>query len=73
MDNKIARESRRANKKVANKRITMASLERKNAIQRAVTGMLIDPFSPKQVGKYIVNSAVENIFFNEDRQTSSRK
>ncbi len=78
LDDKIARETRRANQKVAQKRIAEASLAKSNAIQGAVTDMLVDsfvdPFSPKQVGKHIVNSAVNNLFFEEDdEEVYSRK
>ena len=73
MENTIARESRRANKKVAKKRIAKASLEKSEAIQGAVAGMIIDPFKPKPVVNCIVNSAVNKFLFEEDEEVYSRK
>lgn len=77
LDDKIARETRRANKKVAKKRIAEASLKKSNAIRGTVTDMLIDPFidpfSPKQIARNSVEFVVDKLFFDNDEEAYSRK
>ena len=73
LDDKIVRETRRANQKVADKRIAEASLSKSNAIWGTVTNMLIDPFSLMNVGKYIVDSTANKLFFGDDTELYSLK
>ena len=73
LDDKIARETRRANQEVAQKRIAEASLKKSNAIQGTVTDMLIDPFTPKQIAQNSVEFVVDKLFFDNDEETYSRK
>jgi RHS repeat-associated protein len=77
LDNKIARETRRANKEVAQKRIAEASLKKSNAIRGTVTDMLIDPFvdpfTPKQIAQNSVEFVVDKLFFDNGEETYSRK
>ena len=77
LDDKIARETRRANKEVAQKRIAEASLKKSNAIRGTVTDMLIDPFvdpfTPKQIAQNSVEFVVDKLFFDNDEETYSRK
>ena len=73
LSDKIAREKRRANQKVAKKRIVKASLAKSNAIRNSVIDMLIDPFSPIQTGQYIVNELIGKLFFEDDDKVYPRK
>ena len=49
------------------------AVEKSEAIQGAVAGMIIDPFKPKPVVNCIVNSAVNKFPFEEDEEVYSRK
>ena len=73
LEDRIAREGRRANKKVAKKRIAQASLAKSNAIRGTATKMIIDPFKPKQSANYMVNSIVNKALFDENERNYSRK
>ena len=73
LEDRIAREERRANQRVAKKRIAKASLAKSNAIQGTVTNMIIDPFKPKQGANYMVNSIVNKLLFDENEKNYSRK
>ena len=73
LDDRIARERRRANQRVAKKRIANASLVKSNAIRGTVTNMIIDPFKPKQAANYMVNSTINKVLFGENEKNYSRK
>lgn len=73
LDDRIARERRRANQRVAKKRIANASLVKSNAIRGTVTNMIIAPFKPKQGANYMVNSIVNKFLFDENEKNYSRK
>ena len=73
LEDRIAREERRANRKVAKKRIAKASLAKSNAIRGTVKNMFIDPFRLEQGANYMVNSIVNKALFDENEKNYSRK
>ena len=73
LEDRIAREERRANQRVAKKRIAKASLAKSNAIRGTVKNMFIDPFRLEQGANYMVNSIVNKALFDENEKNYSRK
>lgn len=73
LEDRIAREGRRANQRVAKKRIAKASLAKSNAIRGTVTNMFIDPFRLEQTANYMVNSTINKLLFDENEKNYSRK